>query len=77
MASDRLTRFTESQRLEAARIAFLERTRGHEEAVVFAQQTLTGYRRAVVTRSPPAGDAGFRLALMGSYCYLKRYLANA
>lgn len=77
MVSDRLTRFSESQQLEAARIAFLERTRGRDEALAFAKQTLIGYRRAVATRSPPAGEAAFRLALMGSYCYLKRYLANA
>lgn len=65
--------FSESQRLEAARIAFLERDRGEEAARVFAIQTLRSYRRAVVHRAPPAGERRFRVGLLASYCYLKRY----
>lgn len=68
--------FAESQRLEAARIAFLERDRGEEAARAFAIQTLRSYRRAVVHRAPPAGEQRFRLRLLASYCYLKRYVRS-
>lgn len=73
---ERQTEFWESQRLEAARIAFLERHRGEEAAHAFATQTLRSYRRAVVYQAPPAGDQGFRLRLLASYCYLKRYVSQ-
>lgn len=66
--------FAESLHHEAARIRFLERSRGRESAVAFAGQTRAIYRRAVVGRFAPAADAVFRLRLMASYCYLKRYL---
>ncbi len=69
--------FHESARHEEARIRFVESQRGHDEAVAFARQTLRLYRRAVVTETPPAGERAFRLRLMGSYCYLKRYLHGA
>ena len=59
---------------EAERIHFLEETRDVEEARVFAARTLDLYRRAVVKRSAPAGGRVFRLRLLGSYCYLKRYI---
>jgi hypothetical protein len=65
-----------SERLEAERIAFLERTRSREAARAFAEQTLRNYRRAVVHRAPPAGSATFRLRLIGSCCYFKRYLRH-
>lgn len=69
--------FHDSERREETRIHFLESERGRDEAVAFARQTLRLYRRAVVHRAPPAGEAAFRLRLMGSYCYLKRYLQSA
>ncbi|MCO6441819.1 MAG: hypothetical protein J5I81_12220 [Nitrococcus mobilis] len=75
-ASERQAEFAESQRLEAARIAFLERDRGKEAARVFAIQTLRSYRRAVVHRAPPAGEQRFRLRLLASYRYLKRYVRS-
>lgn len=65
----------ESMRREANRIRFLERTRGEAEARLFARRTCSGYRRAVLGRSAPAGETVYRLRLMGSYCYLKRYLS--
>lgn len=65
-----------SQELEAQRIRFLETTRSRDQALAFARQTRTAYRRAVLGRSPPAGDALFRLRLLASYCYLKRYLVS-
>ncbi|MEX2575771.1 MAG: hypothetical protein WD382_03875 [Halofilum sp. (in: g-proteobacteria)] len=68
--------FEQGKQAEAERIAFLERERGIEEAVAFARRTGTAYRRAVVARSPPAGDPAFRLRLMASYCYFKAYLAS-
>ncbi len=68
--------FQTGQQEEAARIAFLERERGREEAAAFARRTGAAYRRAVVSHSPPAGDAAFRLRLMASYCYFKAYLAG-
>lgn len=64
----------ESMRREADRIRFLERTRGRAEAQLFARRTCGSYRRAVLGRSAPAGETIYRLRLMGSYCYLKRYL---
>lgn len=67
----------ESQRLEAARLRLLEASRSREAAFAFARQTAASYRRAVVNRSAPAGDAVFRLRLIASYCYLRRYLAVA
>lgn len=67
---------SESQRLEAARIALLERERGKEAARAFAMQTLRSYRRAVIHRAPPAGEWRFQLRLLASYCYLKRYLRS-
>lgn len=66
--------FEASRALEADRIGRLARERGEEAARQFARQTLSGYRRAVVSRSAPAGDPAFRLRLIASYCYLKRYL---
>lgn len=66
----------QSMQLERDRIAFLERTRGAEAAHTFARCTRSGYRRAVVRRSAPALETVFRLRLIGSYCYLKRYLAS-
>lgn len=75
--ADDLELFHASARDEEARIRFLESQRGHDEAVAFARQTLRLYRRAVVTATPPAGERAFRLRLMGSYCYLKRYLHGA
>lgn len=66
--------FAESLHHEAARMRFLECNRGPESALVFARQTRAIYRRAVVQRSAPAADAVFRLRLVASYCYLKRYL---
>lgn len=68
--------FQQAKREEAERVAFLERERGAEEAAAFARRTGAAYRRAVVSQSPPAGDASFRLRLMGSYCYFKGYLAG-
>ncbi|WP_290651795.1 hypothetical protein [Aquisalimonas sp.] len=59
---------------EAERIRFIEQNRGQEAAEAFARQTRALYRRAVVNRSAPAGDQLIRLRLLGSYCYLKRYL---
>lgn len=67
---------SESMRLESRRLRFLERNRGVEAAREFAERTRTGYRRAVVRRSAPAGGAVFRLRLVGSYCVLKRYLRS-
>lgn len=69
--------FRDSQALEAERLRFLETTRGAEDALAFARQTCLGYRRAVVARAAPAGDPVFRLRLLASYCYLKRYIATA
>lgn len=66
----------ESETQEAKRIAFLEQTRGAADARAFAEQTLHLYRRAVVQGAAPAGEKIFRLRLLGSYCYLKRYLAR-
>lgn len=66
--------FAESLHQEAARIRFLECSRGPESALAFAERTRSIYRRAVVKRSAPAANAVFRLRLMASYCYLKRYL---
>ncbi|MDN3519454.1 hypothetical protein QWY84_17750 [Aquisalimonas lutea] len=65
-----------SERQEADRIAFVEQAHGTAHARVFAEQTLRLYRRAVVQRAAPAGEKTFRLRLLGSYCYLKRYLAG-
>ncbi len=61
---------------ERERIAFIEHERSVEEAHAFAERIRDAYRRAVVSRSPPAGDPTFRLRLMGSYCAFKRYLAK-
>lgn len=69
--------YRQSEELEAARMGFMEKTRGHEAAQAFARQTRDSYRRAVVTRTPPAGDSVFRIRLIASYCYLKRYMASA
>lgn len=66
----------DSERQEAERVAFLEETRGEADARAFAEQTLRVYRRAVVQRAAPAGEKVFRLRLLGSYCYLKRYLGG-
>lgn len=76
---DQETRLTlqHSSELEATRIAFLETSRGRDAALEFARQTRNSYRRAVVTHTAPAGDRIFRLRLIGSYCYLKRYIATA
>lgn len=68
--------FHEIERQEAGRVRMLEGERGVEAAVAFARQTRDLYRSAVVSRSPPAGDAEFRLRLMAAYCQLKRYLAD-
>ena len=68
--------FAEAIEQEGERIAFVERERGAEDARAFAERILKAYRRAVVSRSPPAGDPTFRLRLMGSYCAFKRYLAG-
>ncbi|WP_440997788.1 hypothetical protein [Arhodomonas sp. SL1] len=59
---------------ERDRLRFLEATRGRAAAREFAARTMSGYRRAVVRRSAPAGERLFRLRLTGSYCYLKQYL---
>jgi len=69
--------FRNSEQAEASRVRFLESSRGHDAAVRFARQTLAIYRTAVVHRSPPAGEARYRLRLMGSYCFLKQYLRDA
>lgn len=69
--------FADSVAYEAARIRFLERNRGCESALAFASQTRAIYRRAVVQRTAPAGEAVFRLRLVASYCYLKRYLHSS
>lgn len=76
MDSESTKIFQHSQQLEAGRIRFLETGRGPEDARAFARQTSRGYRRAVLSRSPPAGDPLFRLRLMASYCYLKHYLRS-
>lgn len=68
--------FHQALEQEGERIRFLEHERGVEGAVAFARSTGHAYRRAVVSHSPPAGDAIFRLRLMASYCYFKRYLAG-
>lgn len=68
--------FAEAITQERERIAFIEHERGAEEARAFAENIRDAYRRAVVSRSPPAGDPTFRLRLMGSYCAFKRYLAE-
>lgn len=73
----RVAEAAESGRLEAARVRFIETSRGREAALVFARQTAANYRRAVVNRSAPAGDGLCRLRLIASYCYLRRYLAAA
>lgn len=65
--------FQESQHLEADRLRFLEQSWGRDAALAFAQQTMRIYRRAVVRRSPPAGNPEYRLRLLASYCYLKDY----
>jgi hypothetical protein len=67
--------YRQSEQLEAARMSFMETDRGHAAALAFARQTRNSYRRAVVTRTAPAGDSVFRLRLIASYCYLKRYIA--
>ena len=67
--------YQKSELLEAARVRFLEVNRGHEAALAFAHQTRNSYRHAVLTRTAPAGDPVFRLRLLASYCYLKRYIA--
>lgn len=69
--------YQQSTELEAARIRFLETTRDTAAALAFAQQTCHSYRRAVVSRTAPAGDALFRARLIASYCYLKRYINKA
>lgn len=66
----------ESMACESKRIRFLERSRGAAAAREFAVRTCAGYRRAVLRRSAPAGELGYRLRLLGSYCYFKRYLAS-
>jgi len=66
----------ESMVHESRRIHFLELNRGAAAAREFAARTCAGYRRAVLRRSAPAGEVGYRLRLLGSYCYLKRYLAS-
>lgn len=67
--------YRQSERLEEARMRFMETDRGQAAALAFARQTRDSYRRAVVARTAPAGDAIFRLRLIASYCYLKRYIA--
>lgn len=74
--AERAAAFHDSARREEARVRMLEHERGRAAAAEFARQTLRSYRRAVVTRSAPAGDPVFRLRLMGSYCYLKQWLAS-
>jgi len=64
----------QSEQLEAARIRFLETSRGRAAALAFARQTRNSYRHAVLTRTAPAGEESFRLRLIASYRYLKRYL---
>lgn len=71
---DRQAELRQSERREAERIDYLERTRGVEAARAFAAQTLRSYRRAVVHRAPPACSAMFRLRMIGSCRYLRRYL---
>lgn len=66
----------ESMACESNRIHYLELHRGAAAAREFAARTRSGYRRAVLRRSAPAGEPGYRLRLLGSYCYLKRYLAS-
>lgn len=68
--------FKQSQALEAERIDFLCRERGADAAQDFARQTRSAYRRSVLSRSAPAGDPIFRLRLIASYCYFKRFLAG-
>lgn len=68
---------SESMACESRRIHFLELNRGAEAARDFAARTRAGYRRAVLRRSAPAGEVGYRLRLLGSYCYLKHYLASS
>ena len=74
-AEDRAAFHDRAQR-EAARIRMLDAERGRAAAVEFARQTLRSYRRAVVSRTAPAAEPAYRLRLMGSYCYLKRWLAS-
>lgn len=74
--AEHVAAFHESERQEEARIRFLESEQGRDAAVRFARQTLRTYRRAVVTRTPPATEPSYRLRFMGSYCYLKRYLGS-
>ena len=74
-AEDRAA-FDESADREATRIRMLDAERGRAAAVDFARQTLRSYRRAVVLRTAPAAEPVYRLRLMGSYCYLKRWLAS-
>ncbi|MCO4321599.1 hypothetical protein [Aliidiomarina quisquiliarum] len=69
--------FKASQNLEQERLEFLENERGKDAALSFAEQTRRTYRRAILSRSPPAGDAVFRLRLLASYCYLKRYIEKS
>jgi hypothetical protein len=64
----------EGREQEVARLAFLERHAGRKAACAFAWQTLRIYRRAVVGRAAPAGEKIYRLRLLGSYCYLRRYV---
>jgi hypothetical protein len=71
---DHTRAFHAGRRREQARIRFLEHERGREPAADFARRTLGGYRRAVLRRTPPAGEPVLRYRLMGSYCYFKRYL---
>ena len=68
--------FHESADREADRIRRLDSERGRAAAAEFARQTLHSYRRAVVRRTAPAAEPVYRLRLMGSYCYLKRWLAS-
>lgn len=72
-----LQTYQQSEQLEAMRISFLETSRGQEAALAFARQTRKSYRRAVVTRTAPAGDSVFRIRLIASYCYLKRYINSS
>lgn len=68
--------FAEAIEQERERLALIEREQGLEEARAFAERIRNAYRRAVISRSPPAGDPVFRLRLMGSYCAFRRYLAR-
>ncbi len=69
--------FAEAIEQERERLALIEREQGSAEARAFAERIRNAYRRAVISRSPPAGDPVFRLRLMGSYCAFKRHLAQS